>query len=71
MATKASPHPLYVLLVGDGTADPRRYLSNSFVTWIPPLLGTGAIESETRRQYQQLLAEMLRRTAQRATPAAR
>ena len=39
--------------------------------WIPPLIGTGAIESETRKQYQQLLAEMVRRTAQRAAPAAR
>lgn len=39
--------------------------------WIPPLVGTGAIESETKKQYEQLLAEMLRRVAQRTAPAAR
>lgn len=39
--------------------------------WIPPLIGTGAIESETRKQYQQLLAEIIRRTAQRAAPTVR
>jgi hypothetical protein len=30
--------PTYVLLVGDGTSDPRRYRPGSFVTHIPPYL---------------------------------
>lgn len=30
--------PEYVLLVGDGTWDPKRYLANSSVTFIPPFL---------------------------------
>jgi hypothetical protein len=30
--------PTYVLLVGDGTADPRHYQTNSFETYIPPYL---------------------------------
>jgi hypothetical protein len=30
--------PTYVLLVGDGTADPRHYQVNSFDTYIPPYL---------------------------------
>jgi uncharacterized membrane protein len=29
--------------------------------WLPPVVGTAVIESETRRQYEQLVAEMLRR----------
>lgn len=33
-----SPKPLYVLLVGDGTYDPRRYRANSTTTFIPPYL---------------------------------
>ncbi len=33
-----SPKPTYVLLVGDGTADPKQYQSNSFNTFIPPYL---------------------------------
>jgi len=32
------PRPQYVLLVGDGTADPRQYQSTSPPTWIPPYL---------------------------------
>ncbi len=30
--------PVYVLLVGDGTADPKRYLESSGMTFIPPYL---------------------------------
>jgi len=30
-------------------------------TWIPPLIGRAVIESETRRQYEQFLAEIERR----------
>ena len=33
-----SPRPAYVLLVGDGTSDPKRYLSSSSATLIPPFL---------------------------------
>lgn len=32
------PAPAYVLLVGDGTYDPRHYLETSAATWIPPYL---------------------------------
>ncbi len=32
------PQPSYVLLVGDGSVDPKRYHSNSFPTIIPPYL---------------------------------
>lgn len=31
-------HPQYVLLVGDGTADPRRYLAGTPPTYLPPFL---------------------------------
>ena len=30
--------PLYVLLVGDGTTDPKRYRNDSQKTWVPPYL---------------------------------
>ena len=33
-----SPKPTYVLLVGDGTYDPKRYRANSTTTFIPPYL---------------------------------
>jgi hypothetical protein len=33
-----SPRPRYVLLVGDGTSDPRRYVNTSSQTYIPPYL---------------------------------
>ncbi|MBK8900437.1 MAG: hypothetical protein IPM53_04575 [Anaerolineaceae bacterium] len=33
-----SPAPSYVLLVGDGTSDPKRYRSDSQFTWLPPYL---------------------------------
>jgi hypothetical protein len=33
-----SPRPEYVLLVGDGAADPKRYRAQSFATFIPPYL---------------------------------
>lgn len=33
-----NPRPTYVLLVGDGTFDPRRYRSDSLPTYIPPYL---------------------------------
>lgn len=33
-----SPAPLYVLLVGDGTSDPKRYLPTSAETFLPPFL---------------------------------
>ena len=32
------PQPAYVLLVGDGTSDPRNYRGSSSQTWIPPFL---------------------------------
>lgn len=36
--TNWNPKPSYVLLVGDGTIDPKKYQSNSFTTFIPPYL---------------------------------
>jgi hypothetical protein len=30
--------PTYVMLVGDGTSDPKQYLANSQATWLPPYL---------------------------------
>ena len=33
-----TPRPLFVLLVGDGTSDPKQYLSTSPATFIPPYL---------------------------------
>ncbi len=33
-----SPTPEFVLLVGDGTSDPKQYKSDSKSTWIPPYL---------------------------------
>ncbi len=33
-----NPAPTYVLLVGDGTSDPKRYRSDSQTTWLPPYL---------------------------------
>ncbi len=33
-----SPAPTYVLLVGDGTSDPKRYRTDSQTTWLPPYL---------------------------------
>lgn len=33
-----NPAPTYVVLVGDGTVDPKRYRPNSATTWIPPYL---------------------------------
>jgi hypothetical protein len=33
-----NPRPAYVLLVGDGTTDPRQYRPDSSATWIPPFL---------------------------------
>ena len=36
--TTWSPRPAYVLLVGDGTTDPKHYLSTSSETYIPPYL---------------------------------
>ncbi len=42
------PRPLYVLLVGDGTTDPRRYLAGSSPTFIPPyLVETDPVIGET------------------------
>lgn len=35
-----TPRPAYVLLVGDGTADPRRYKNDSLSTFIPAYLET-------------------------------
>jgi hypothetical protein len=34
--------------------------------WVPPLIGTAVIEAETRKQFQELRAEILRRKAQTA-----
>jgi carbon monoxide dehydrogenase subunit G len=34
-------------------------------TWVPPVIGTALIESETREQFGELMAEMLRRQAAR------
>lgn len=36
--TRWSPRPLYVLLVGDGSFDPKQYRANSPPTFIPPYL---------------------------------
>ena len=33
-----SPAPTYVLLVGDGTSDPKQYGEDSQATWLPPYL---------------------------------
>ena len=35
--------------------------------WLPPLLGPSVIESETKKQYAQLLAEVARRARQTST----
>jgi len=37
--------------------------------WIPPLIGPALIEAETRRQYEQFLAEIERRHKPEARPA--
>ncbi len=34
----ATPAPTYVLLVGDGTSDPKQYRPDSQKTWLPPYL---------------------------------
>ena len=34
--------------------------------WVPPIVGTAVIEAETRKQFQELRAEILRRKAQTA-----
>lgn len=36
--TRWNPRPMFVLLVGDGTSDPRRYYEASAVTYLPPML---------------------------------
>ena len=38
-------------------------------TWVPPVVGPALIETETRRQYTELLAEMTRREARKAAPS--
>lgn len=36
--------------------------------WVPPLIGPSLIEGETRKQYGELIAEMMRRQAAKAAP---
>jgi hypothetical protein len=65
-ASWSSP-PTYVLLVGDGTSDPKRYLSSSTETFIPPYLEvvdpwageTAADNRFVTLEGQDLLPEML------------
>jgi len=51
--TKLSDRGAGTRLVYHGVYVPKR--------WMPPLVGTSAMEAETRRQYDQLVAEVLRR----------
>jgi hypothetical protein len=44
-----------------------RYTPNG---WVPPLLGPAVIEGETRKQYAEIRAEILRRAARRAASVA-
>ena len=44
-----------------------RYTPN---VWVPPLLGPALIEGETRKQYAEIRAEILRRAARRAASLA-
>jgi len=41
-----NPRPLYVLLVGDGTIDPKRFRSDSQPTYLPPYLAEAGPEGE-------------------------
>ena len=34
--------------------------------WVPPIIGPAAIEAETRKQFQEMRAEILRRKARAA-----
>ena len=38
-------------------------------TWVPPGIGPSMIKAETTKQYEELIAEMLRRERAKATPA--
>jgi carbon monoxide dehydrogenase subunit G len=55
-------------LVPDG-GETRVFVHGRFIPdrWIPPLIGTAMLGSETRKQFAELRAEILRRT-RRATP---
>ncbi len=53
-ASWRNPRPQYVLLVGDGSVDPKRYYSNSYITFIPPFLADFdpyATEGATDNRY--------------------
>ncbi len=57
-----TPRPLYVLLVGDGTYDPRPYLPTSHLTYLPPYLAEvdpwmGETASDNR--YADLTGDLL------------
>jgi hypothetical protein len=37
--------------------------------WVPPWIGPAVIESETRSQFGEIRAEILRRSARQSSPA--
>ncbi len=63
--TQLSDQGSGTLIVHHGEYEPK--------AWTPPFLGTSVVEGETRRQYEQLLSEILRRrlpgSDMRAVPA--
>jgi ribosome-associated toxin RatA of RatAB toxin-antitoxin module len=53
--TSITPTPYGTLIVHHGEYVPK--------SWLPPMIGTAMIERETRRQYQEFIAEIERRLA--------
>ena len=51
-------------IVSDGSGGARVFNHGEFVPtmWVPPVIGTAFLESETRRQFHELRNEMMRRT---------
>ena len=64
---KTSSFTTHVVAEGDST---RVINHGSFVPdrWIPPLIGIAVLESETRKQFGELRAEILRRAARGTSP---
>ena len=57
-----APAPLYVLLVGDGTYDPRGYRPDSNLTYLPPYLGDvdpWMGETSSDKWYAELTGDLL------------
>ncbi|MEP7301014.1 MAG: SRPBCC family protein [Caldimonas sp.] len=55
--TRFAPTDRGVLITHHGEYVPK--------SWLPPVIGPAIIESETRKQYQQFVAEIARRAAQK------